>query len=351
MRTRSHWLALAALTVAFGTGCRPAQRYVDRRVRDAADSVQAEIGLGAPIYARVKVTDFAVVGAGYAVSCRVGIDGRPNVLDRASIDERPQSRLPAIGELGIPFIYNDEWSDDRAVVTWGPCVTRRQCLLCPDHGPRSALAHKFWVGGAGALLLSARVGINALEVVDFVAGIFCWDLLGDDAPVAEFLELAFKGKTRHVTDLLAENPALANAADARGRKALHWAVSWPNSPGHLQVVGVLLANGAEVNTADDLGITPLHLASSPHRRVFAEHLAAAKFLIAAGADATVAAKDGSTALHRAVAASYPELAALLIANGAPVNARDDRGRTPLALADELTGGDVADVLIRNGAQR
>jgi hypothetical protein len=350
MRARTGSLAAAVIALAAVTGCRPFQRYLERRTRDAADCLQLEVGVGAPAYARAKVTDFAVVGAGYAITSRYGLHGRPNVLDRAAVDRTPP-RSHLTGEMGIPLIINDEWGEDHAVTTWGPCVTRRECGRCRDRGPGSRLARKFWVGAAGTLLLSARVGLNPIEALDFVTGCFAWDLLGDDDPVGEFLEMAFKGKAAHVADLLDGTPSLANASDARGRKALHWAASWPNSPGHLEVIKLLAARSAEVNTADDLGITPLHLAATPHRGAFATHLAAARLLIGNGAKVNIAAKDGSTPLHRAAAANAPRLVSLLIENGAQVNARDAKGRTPLALTDELHGRTVAEILVKHGGKR
>jgi hypothetical protein len=350
MRTRTCWLAVVVVGFAATTGCRPFHRYLERRTRDAADCLKLEVGVGAPIYARAKVTDFAVVGAGYAITSRYGLNGRPNVLDRAAIDRTP-GRTRLTGEMGIPLIVNDEWGEDHAVTTWGPCVTRRECGRCPDRGPGSRFARKFWVSGAGSLLLSARAGVNPIEALDFVTGWFAWDLLGDDDAVGEFLEMAFKGKAAHVADLLNRTPSLANASDARGRKALHWAASWPNSPGHLEVIKLLAARSAELNTADDLGITPLHLAATPHRGTFDTHLAAARLLIGNGAKVNIAAKDGSTPLHQAAAASAPRIVSLLLENGAEVNARDAQGRTPLALTDELHGGTVAEVLIKKGGRR
>ncbi|MFM7389449.1 MAG: ankyrin repeat domain-containing protein, partial [Vampirovibrionales bacterium] len=72
---------------------------------------------------------------------------------------------------------------------------------------------------------------------------------------------------------------------------------WASYHGHLEVVKVLLANGATVNQGDDRGFTPLYQAS------YKGHL---------------------------------EIVKLLLANGATVNQGDTYGNTPFDVAENRT---------------
>jgi len=74
MRHRAAPAALAMIALA---GCAdPVTRYVGRRAVDLADCFKASAGVGVPAYLRVKATDLAVVGAGFAIGYRVGWHGR-----------------------------------------------------------------------------------------------------------------------------------------------------------------------------------------------------------------------------------------------------------------------------------
>jgi ankyrin repeat protein len=86
--------------------------------------------------------------------------------------------------------------------------------------------------------------------------------------------------------------------------------------------------GADVETKDKLGYTPLHWASD---------VKTAKLLLERGAD--VKAKDnwGQTPLHLASISNHIETVRFFIERGADVEAKDIHGYTPLDLAsrDEM----------------
>ena len=84
-----------------------------------------------------------------------------------------------------------------------------------------------------------------------------------------------------------------------------------------------LDKGVDVDTKDDMGMTPLHVAA------WYGHKEIAELLIDAGADANATTYWGSTPLHVAAQDGHKEIAELLIAAGADVTVKDDYGFTPV----------------------
>jgi ankyrin repeat protein len=89
----------------------------------------------------------------------------------------------------------------------------------------------------------------------------------------------------------------------------------------------LIKRGADVNSKNNYGLTPLHFSSIEN------HIELAKLLLERGADVKAKDNDGYTPLHLASISNYIELAKLLIDRGADVNAKDNEGRTPFDKAD------------------
>ena len=87
-----------------------------------------------------------------------------------------------------------------------------------------------------------------------------------------------------------------------------------------QELDILMARGANIDTRDKDGRTPLFLA--PYRGI-------AQLLISNGADVNARDKDGKTPLFLV---QNIDTAQFLINNGADVNAKDKQGRTPLSEA-------------------
>jgi ankyrin repeat protein len=97
---------------------------------------------------------------------------------------------------------------------------------------------------------------------------------------------------------------------------------------HVQIVERLLAApGIDVNKANADGYTPLHMASFSGELDIFERL-----LAAPGIDVNKAANDGTTSLHVAILEKNDSIEHLLAAPGIDVNKAKNNGNTPLFLA-------------------
>jgi ankyrin repeat protein/serine/threonine protein kinase len=153
--------------------------------------------------------------------------------------------------------------------------------------------------------------------------------------VKRLLDVGEPGNEEGVAWLMAPDPGF-------GGTPLYWA----SRNGHSEVVGQLLAAGADVNQArTDTGTTPLYSASSNgHSEVVGQ-------LLAAGADVNQATTDdGSTPLYMALSNGHSEVVGQLLAAGADVNqARTDNGSTPLYWASSNGHSEVVGQLLAAGA--
>ena len=140
---------------------------------------------------------------------------------------------------------------------------------------------------------------------------------------------------------LLQQGADVNAAQNDGMTALHWAAS----NNDVEIARVLLYAGATVRTTTRLGgYTPLHLASR------AGHHEVAEMLLEAGADPNVFTATGVTAMHFAADADAAGVVEALAAHGGDTNARDEFSeRTPLMFAAARGADGAVGALLDAGA--
>ena len=146
--------------------------------------------------------------------------------------------------------------------------------------------------------------------------------------------VAARAGNPEVIDLLAAAGADLNARAARGQTALMWAAAQRRAA----AVAALLAHGAEVDARSDtwsqVMAVPPHARPENSREIphggntallFAARVggvAAARLLVAAGADVDAAGAGGVSALALAAHAGHRDLAEFLLAAGADPNAAD-----------------------------
>ena len=131
-----------------------------------------------------------------------------------------------------------------------------------------------------------------------------------------------KGKTPLDLAVEKKHTEIANLLRKHGGK--HGTINDAVAGGYIQAVEEHLAAGADVNSKDWYGYTPLHIAAARNSPI-----EIAELLLANGAD--VNAKDyfGSTPLHIAADEGCESITELLLSEGVNVNAKDKAGETPL----------------------
>mgnify|MGYP000589710109 CR=1 FL=1 len=206
MRTVAAFLAIALLCAALAGCSTPVGRFLARRGADLGDCVEAEAGLGWPaapflfprasgyvmdaggqaipvperktrwrslllphLYMRFKLTDYLVIGNGYATPVSWGWRGRYREAGRC---------VPILA--GLPAYRNHEEIAGTTVHTdWTVLTTRTYDEAKP--GPAARTAERLWLGVSLTLLASFRLDFNLAELADFLVGWVGWDMLGDDA--------------------------------------------------------------------------------------------------------------------------------------------------------------------------
>ena len=152
--------------------------------------------------------------------------------------------------------------------------------------------------------------------------------------IAAFLESVDEGLR-----LLKAEPDLISARDGLGETPLHYLAV----ENQLDAVRALVERGAEVNTLNECGGTPLSEAAS------LGYLELVKYLLSVGAKLRIEGQK-EPILHEAVRSESAELVNLLLEAGAEVNAANDIRQTPLHLAAQDDKNlELARLLIKFGA--
>ena len=144
------------------------------------------------------------------------------------------------------------------------------------------------------------------------------------APEEKLLQAAANGNLLRVETLLGQG-INAESADERGMTPLHLAAKH----GHRNVVALLLERGAAVEPTRQDGVTPIFVAAQEgHRDVVA-------LLLGKGADVNAQARISDvTLLHIAAYRGDLEMINLLLQHGADRHARMTSGERPIDLAHQ-----------------
>lgn len=190
------------------------------------------------------------------------------------------------------------------------------------------------------------------QVIQALADVMTGDIVKIKRALYEGLSVntIFKG-VHLLTDLVvsghleAIKTLLDAGADPDGTgsrvRPLHAAASF----GRLDVIRLLVEQGAMVDAVGPGGQTALHLASHEGQIEVVEQL------LRLGANLhAVTSEDRLTPLHVAAIGGHTDVAAMLIARGAAVSAKASKGATPLVYALIYSHGKTADLLMNHSEE-
>ena len=192
---------------------------------------------------------------------------------------------------------------------------------------------------------------------------------GYERSSAGFLKSSESGNFKVVTAFIV-NGADLNTRDERGWTPLM--ISSFN--GNQEIARLLIEHGADINVEDTSGYNPIHWAAfngyadvvklliNKHANLNAQskhgwtpllqaatrgHLSTCEVLISSGADVNLATKDGWTPLHKACANGHLEIVKLLLASKADKDAKYQDGTTPIMLARRAKKEVIVDELLKD----
>ncbi|MBD3170229.1 MAG: hypothetical protein GF307_12155 [candidate division Zixibacteria bacterium] len=141
-------------------------------------------------------------------------------------------------------------------------------------------------------------------------------------------------------DYLIENGADVNSRDHHGITPLMRAIHVENA----EILDKVIEAGADVNAVDEHGLPAIV------RAIDDGHPGITGYLIEKGARVDIREKYwGNTPLHRAAIAGNREIMEALIPAEIDINIKNDKGYTPLHCANRYGNRQVADLLLSNGA--
>ncbi len=126
-------------------------------------------------------------------------------------------------------------------------------------------------------------------------------------------------------------------------KSLNYELTNACKDGDLEYAKWLIEKGANINTLDYQGFSPLHWAIGKGNFELVE------LLLKHGADVNLKAADTTTPLHIAVQRNHTQIIDLLLRYGVDVNAVTLDGNTPLHWAAKQNALEIIEVLLNHGA--
>jgi ankyrin repeat protein/tRNA A-37 threonylcarbamoyl transferase component Bud32 len=155
--------------------------------------------------------------------------------------------------------------------------------------------------------------------------------------INDICNAAAKNDVDRIKVLLKQNQALVDCKTDVGTSPLHWTASG----GAVDAMDLLISEGADINSRDNLGLTPLHLARSR---------AVAEKLLAHGAGIDAKSDYERTPLHCAAGSGNTEIVEYLLSKGADINAVNKKGETALDVAKKFRKNELVNILYAHGAK-
>jgi len=200
-------------------------------------------------------------------------------------------------------------------------------------------------GDANLARARNEAGVSALLWAQYTNRTEIADALLKHHGECDIFEASALGLLNRVAELLKAHPDLANAVAPDGFSPLGLAAFF----GRKGVAALLLEHGADPNATsrNSVQVRPLHSAAAHSDPAIS--LAISQSLLDMGADPNTAQPGGWTPLHQAAAHGKKDLVRLLLDHGADPEARSEDGKSPLEMALKDGHPETAALLSQYGA--
>lgn len=178
-------------------------------------------------------------------------------------------------------------------------------------------------------------------IVPLIFGLSFGSAAATDADAVDTFHHAVQvGDVQTVRAMIAADASLATSRDRFGFQPIHLLDMYPEE----EVLDLLLKNGADINAANDEGVTLLHIITDPDT---------VSLLVKRGANIEARDERGWTPLIMQAnnLQNGPDVVAALLAQGADPTAEGDAGETALSFAKQAGDVDLIRMLIAGGAQK
>ncbi|MDP7051124.1 MAG: ankyrin repeat domain-containing protein [Verrucomicrobiota bacterium] len=211
--------------------------------------------------------------------------------------------------------------------------------LLVKHGGKSGAADSIHVAAAVGNIEAVKQHLNSGEDVN----------VKDEFGYTPLHNAAWIGR-KEIAELLIGKGADVNVVDGDGYTALDWAIylddpsaSREDKAAKKQIAILLRKHGAKTGEKLKIGYALIDAAVEGNIEAVKQHLAA-------GADLNSKDEFGGTPLHNAAMEGHKEIAELLIDKGADMNVLDGDGYTPLDWAILNDETEIADFLRKHGGK-
>lgn len=155
---------------------------------------------------------------------------------------------------------------------------------------------------------------------------------------SKFVKYCIAGDIVNVTELISKLRDL-NAEDFNRNTAIHMAAK----SNRLNIIKLLVENGADVNVSTSAGVTAIITAANRN------YLNIVEYLVENGADTNLSTREGRTALIFAISGHNLEVVEYLVSVGADVNNVTNSGWTALMHAASSNYLNIVKCLVKYGA--
>ena len=183
---------------------------------------------------------------------------------------------------------------------------------------------------------------EALELIEKGANLG-YEFIEEGGGKTNVMNMAIQHGNKNIVRVLLDEGFDVNIGDNYNTPLVCACTSLLSEDDAIEIIEMLLSNGADINKKDQSGNPPIFWAAIGEKKRVVEAL------IANRCDLNVEAENGLTALNAACWKGYKDIAEILINKGANLEKADKVGDTPLITACEFERLEIAELLIKSGA--